>query len=114
VGAACRDRVCGDGCLHSVPSAGGLDCDDGDPRGVPDDEGIFELVGWSRVRPVAGSVWLLVDGVVPVILSLVIWWHLAGLATWVIGTLLGFAMLFSGGSRLMLAMAGHRAARLTA
>ena len=71
-------------------------------------KGVLELVGWSRLRGVVGGGWMLLDGVVSVILAGLIWWHVVGTATWVVGTLLGFAILFSGISRLMLAMAGRR------
>lgn len=71
-------------------------------------KGLIELAGWSRLRSVTGSAWLLIDGAVSVILSGLIWWHLVGTATWVVGTLVGFAILFSGISRLMLAMSARR------
>lgn len=71
-------------------------------------KGLIELAGWGRLRPVAGSGWLLVDGVVSLVLSGLIWWHVVGTATWVVGTLVGFAILFSGISRLMLGLAARR------
>jgi uncharacterized membrane protein HdeD (DUF308 family) len=71
-------------------------------------KGLIELAGWARLRAIAGSGWLLVDGVVSVLLSGLIWWHLAGTAAWAIGTLVGFAILFSGISRLMLALSARR------
>ena len=71
-------------------------------------KGIIEVAGWARLRGVTGGSWLLVDGVVSLVLAGLIWWHLVGTATWVVGTLVGFAILFSGISRLMLALSARR------
>jgi len=61
-------------------------------------KGIFELAMGLRLRPVPGSGWL----------SAMIWWHLPSTAGWVVGTLVGFAILFSGISRLALALAARK------
>jgi len=71
-------------------------------------KGIFELAMGLRLRPVPGSGWLLVDGVVSLILSAMIWRHLPSTAGWVVGTLVGFAILFSGISRLVLSLAARK------
>jgi uncharacterized membrane protein HdeD (DUF308 family) len=55
---------------------------------------------------------MLFDAVVSLILSGMIWMHLPYSATWVIGTLLGFAILFSGISRVALAMHARRLAAI--
>ena len=71
-------------------------------------EGIFEVIQFFQVRPRSGAVWLLVDGLITFILAFMIWrsWPLS--AVWAIGTLVGISMLFSGFSRLMLAMSAKR------
>jgi uncharacterized membrane protein HdeD (DUF308 family) len=71
-------------------------------------KGIFELILWVRIRGVAGSGWMLFDAVVSLLLSGMIWLHLPYSATWVIGTLLGFAILFTGISRVVLGMHARR------
>jgi uncharacterized membrane protein HdeD (DUF308 family) len=71
-------------------------------------KGITEFVLAARLRPVPGSGWMFVDGVVSVVLALLIWTHLAGTAPWLLGTLVGIAILFSGVSRMMLAMTARR------
>jgi len=55
-----------------------------------------------------GSGWLLFDGVITLILGIMIWrtWPLS--TEWVIGTLVGASMFFSGVCRLMLSMAARR------
>lgn len=71
-------------------------------------KGIFELIMWFRVRHVHGSGWVLFDCVVSLLLAGMIWLHLPYAATWVIGTLVGFGILFSGISRLVLGMHARR------
>ncbi len=72
-------------------------------------KGIFELIAGFTVRGVAGGGWIFVDAVVSIILAGFIWLHLPSAAEWVVGTLLGVAILFSGISRLALAIAARRA-----
>jgi uncharacterized membrane protein HdeD (DUF308 family) len=71
-------------------------------------KGFFEVMMVFRLRGVPGSGWLLVDAVVSLALAAMIWWHLPSAAEWVVGTLLGVAIVFSGVSRLALAMAARR------
>jgi len=74
-------------------------------------KGIFELIMWFRVRHLHGSGWMLFDAIVSLLLAVLIWMHLPNSAVWVIGTLVGFGILFSGISRLVL---GIHAKRLVA
>lgn len=71
-------------------------------------KGILEIIGGLSVRGVPGTGWLLVDGAVSLLLALMIWFHLPSSAVWVVGTLIGFSILFSGISRLLLSLAAHR------
>ena len=71
-------------------------------------KGIFELIAGFTVRGVSGGGWIFVDAVVSIILAGFIWLHLPSTAEWVVGTLLGVAILFSGISRLALALAARR------
>jgi uncharacterized membrane protein HdeD (DUF308 family) len=63
---------------------------------------------WFRVRHIRGSGWVLFDAVISLLLAILIWAHLPNSATWVIGTLVGFAILFSGISRLVLGLHARR------
>jgi uncharacterized membrane protein HdeD (DUF308 family) len=72
-------------------------------------KGIIELIGSFSVRGVPGAGWLLTDGVISLVLASMIWFHLPSSAMWVIGTLIGISILFSGISRLSLSLAAHRA-----
>jgi uncharacterized membrane protein HdeD (DUF308 family) len=71
-------------------------------------EGVLELVLSFRVRPMRGSGWLLLDGVITLILGVLIWRTWPSSTEWVIGTLVGISMLFSGISRLAISLAARR------
>ena len=71
-------------------------------------EAVLELVLSFRLRPKPGSSWLLLDGIVTLILALLIWRSWPSSSEWVIGTLVGISMIFSGVSRLSLSLAARR------
>jgi uncharacterized membrane protein HdeD (DUF308 family) len=71
-------------------------------------EGVLEFVMSFQLRPLPGSGWLLVDGIVTLVLAVMIWRTWPSSAVWVVGTLVGISMLFSGITRLMLSMAVRR------
>lgn len=70
-------------------------------------EGIIELILSFRVRSRAGWVWLLFDAIVTLILATLIWRTWPSDSEWVLGTLVGISMLFSGVSRLILSVASR-------
>jgi len=72
-------------------------------------KGVLELVLAAKTRPLPGSGLLLVDAIVSIVLSGMIWWHLPSTATWALGLLVGFGILFSGISRLTLSLAAKKA-----
>ena len=76
-------------------------------------EGILELILSFRIRPRSGWAWLLFDGIITLILAVLIWRTWPSDSEWVIGTLVGISMLFSGISRLALSLAAHRVANQT-
>jgi len=71
-------------------------------------EAVLELVLSFRLRPLPGSGWLLLDGIVTLILAILIWRSWPSSSAWAIGTLVGISMLFSGIARLMLSVAARR------
>jgi uncharacterized membrane protein HdeD (DUF308 family) len=71
-------------------------------------EGIVETILSFQLRPRHGANWLLVDGIVTLILAIMIWRSWPASTVWVIGTLVGISMIFSGFSRLMLSLAAKR------
>ena len=64
-------------------------------------EGIFHLVTWFNLRSAPGSVWLLFDGVVTLVLAGLILHSWPGSAVWALGTIVGINLLMSGFTRLM-------------
>jgi uncharacterized membrane protein HdeD (DUF308 family) len=72
-------------------------------------EGIVEIVQFFQIRPRHGAGWLLFDAIITLILAVMIWRSWPVSSVWVIGTLVGISMLFSGFSRLMLSLAAKRA-----
>ncbi|HUK32232.1 MAG TPA: DUF308 domain-containing protein [Candidatus Acidoferrum sp.] len=71
-------------------------------------EGILEFILGFVVRPLPGSGWLFFDGIITLILAVLIWRTWPSSTEWVIGTLVGISMLFSGMSRLMISLAAKR------
>lgn len=72
-------------------------------------EAVLELILSFRLRPLAGSNWLLIDGIITLIIAVLIWRSWPSSSEWVIGTLVGISMLFSGAARLSLSLAARRA-----
>jgi uncharacterized membrane protein HdeD (DUF308 family) len=71
-------------------------------------EAVLEFVLWSRLRSMPGSGWLMVDGIITLVLAVMIWSTWPSSAAWVVGTLIGISMFFSGITRLMLSVAARR------
>jgi uncharacterized membrane protein HdeD (DUF308 family) len=71
-------------------------------------EAILEFVLGFQLRPHAGSGWLFFDGVITLALAVMIWRTWPSSTAWVLGTLVGVSMLFSGVSRLMVSMAARK------
>ncbi len=71
-------------------------------------ESILEFILAFQLRPSSGSGWLLMDGIVTLILAIIIAWTWPGSTPWVIGTLVGISMLFSGVARLTISLAARR------
>jgi uncharacterized membrane protein HdeD (DUF308 family) len=71
-------------------------------------EGVLEVFQFFQIRPRHGAGWLLFDAAITLILAIMIWEHWPDSSAWVVGTLIGLSMIFSGISRLMLALAAKR------
>jgi uncharacterized membrane protein HdeD (DUF308 family) len=68
-------------------------------------EGILEITLYFRIRRVRHAGWVLFDGIVTLILGVFIWAQWPSSSVWVIGTLVGISLIFSGISRFMLSLA---------
>ncbi|MFI5116038.1 MAG: HdeD family acid-resistance protein [Terriglobales bacterium] len=73
-------------------------------------EGVFDLVAYFPTRAIPGSSWILFDGIVTLVLGLLVWRQWPSSSLWVIGTLVGISMIFTGMTRLMLSLAVRRLA----
>ncbi|MGA9509411.1 MAG: DUF308 domain-containing protein [Candidatus Sulfotelmatobacter sp.] len=72
-------------------------------------EGILNLILFSKMRPLRGSSWVLVDGIVTILLGLLIYMQWPSSSVWAIGTLVGISMIFSGVARIGMSLAVRRA-----
>lgn len=74
-------------------------------------ESVLALVLAFHFRHVKGSGWLLLDAVIKLTLAVIIFRNWPQSAMWMIGTLVGISVLFSGCARLVLAMYSHHVTR---
>jgi len=68
-------------------------------------EGILNIVLYVKMRPIHGSSWVLIDGIVTLLLGLLIYMQWPSSSLWAIGTLVGISMIFSGVARVMMSFA---------
>jgi uncharacterized membrane protein HdeD (DUF308 family) len=73
-------------------------------------EGVLDIILWWKMRPLQGSFWILVDGLVTLILGGMIYVHWPSSSVWALGTLVGVGFIFSGITRIMLSMAVRKVA----
>lgn len=71
-------------------------------------EGVLDIVLYFKLRPLRGSAWELIDGIVTVLLGLLIYVHWPSSSVWAIGTLVGVSMIMSGIAGLMLSLAARK------
>lgn len=72
-------------------------------------EGILDIVLFVKMRPIHGSSWVLIDGIVTLLLGALIYMQWPSSAAWAIGTLVGISMIFSGVARVGISMAVRKA-----
>ena len=72
-------------------------------------EGILNIVLYVKMRPIHGSSWMLVDGIITLLLGLMIYMQWPSSSAWAIGTLVGISMIFSGAARVMMSLAVRKA-----
>jgi uncharacterized membrane protein HdeD (DUF308 family) len=73
-------------------------------------EGALNIILYFKMRPVHGSSWVLVDGLITLLLGAMIYLQWPFSAAWAIGILVGVSMMISGFTRIALSMAVRRAA----
>jgi len=72
-------------------------------------EGILDIVLYVKMRPIHGSSWVLIDGIITLLLGLMIYMQWPSSSAWAIGTLVGISLIFSGAARVMMSLAVRKA-----
>lgn len=72
-------------------------------------EGVLDIVLFVKMRPIHGSSWVLIDGIVTLLLGLLIYLQWPSSSAWAIGTLVGISLIFSGVARVGMSMAVRKA-----
>ncbi len=68
-------------------------------------EGVLDIVLYVKMRPIHGSSWVLLDGIVTLALGAMIYMQWPSSSAWAIGTLVGISMIFSGVARVAMSLA---------
>jgi uncharacterized membrane protein HdeD (DUF308 family) len=71
-------------------------------------EGIFTIVLFFKMRPIHGSSWVVIDGIITLLLGLLIYIHWPSSSVWALGTLVGVSMVISGVTRVMMSLAARK------
>jgi uncharacterized membrane protein HdeD (DUF308 family) len=74
-------------------------------------EGVLEIIAFFKTRTSGGSVWLLINGLITLLLGGLIWFHWPSSSVWAIGILLGVNLLMTGITRLMFGLAARKLVR---
>jgi uncharacterized membrane protein HdeD (DUF308 family) len=72
-------------------------------------EGVLNLVLYAKMRPLHGSGWVLMDGIITLLLGLMIYMQWPSSSIWAIGILVGVSMMISGVTRIGMTFAVRRA-----
>jgi len=71
-------------------------------------EAALETALYFTIRGAVNAGWILFDAIVTLLLAILIWSQWPSSSLWVLGTLIGVSLIFSGISRLMLSSAMRR------
>ena len=77
-------------------------------------EGVLEIIAFFKTRTSGGSVWLLINGLITLLLGGLIWFHWPSSSVWAIGILLGVNLLMTGITRLMFGLAARKLVKTVA
>lgn len=69
---------------------------------------MIEIIFYFKISGAANTGWVLFDGIITLILGFLIWRQSPSSSVWVIGTLVGISLIFSGISKFMLSSAVRR------
>lgn len=72
-------------------------------------EGVFELILSFKLKGQPNSPWVLTNAIMTLLLGVIVWLQWPSDAPWLIGTLVGASVLFTGVSRVMLSVKARSA-----
>jgi uncharacterized membrane protein HdeD (DUF308 family) len=72
-------------------------------------EGILNIVLYVKMRPLHGSSWMLLDGIITLLLGAMIYMQWPSSSLWAIGTLVGISLIFSGVARVGMSLGARKA-----
>lgn len=72
-------------------------------------EGVLNLILYFKMRPLHGSIWVLIDGIITLLLGLMIYMQWPSSALWAIGILVGVSLMISGVTRIGMTLALRKA-----
>jgi len=72
-------------------------------------EGVLNLMLYARMRRLHGSIWVLIDGIITLLVGLMIYMQWPSSSVWAIGILVGVSMMISGATRIGMTLALRRA-----
>ena len=73
-------------------------------------DGLTRVILSFKLKPVKGWGWMLAGGIVSVLFACMVGWEFPASSLWVVGTLVGFSLLFNGFTTISLAGAARQAA----
>jgi uncharacterized membrane protein HdeD (DUF308 family) len=72
-------------------------------------EGVLNMVLYARMRPLHGSIWVLIDGIITLLLGVMIYLQWPSSSLWAIGILVGVSLMLSGITRIGMTWAVRQA-----
>jgi uncharacterized membrane protein HdeD (DUF308 family) len=77
-------------------------------------EGTLNVIMYYKMRPLHGSAWVLIDGIITLFLGGIIYWQWPLSSAWAIGLVVGISMMVSGMARIAMSWAiRHATATMT-
>lgn len=76
-------------------------------------EGVLDIILFAKMRPMQGSTWVLLDGIVSLLLGGMIYMQWPSSSAWALGTLVGISLIFSGVARVMMSMTVRKVVNAT-
>jgi len=73
-------------------------------------EGVLNLMLYAKTRPLHGSSWVLIDGIITLLLGVMIYLQWPSSSIWAIGILVGVSLMISGATRIGLTLAIRKVA----